>query len=100
MPKEIKTLESRTTLDAAIRKAAAGDESAIMVASVLISRQPSLIRRLRKLAGLTQRQLAQRVDTFDHYFSQWENGKHKPTLVFTDRIVRAVAAELAPDRMN
>ena len=53
-----------------------------------------LIREARRRAGLTQKQLAERLETSQSVIARWESGRARPSLENLDRIVRACGLEL------
>lgn len=54
----------------------------------------SVIREGRRRAGLSQRELARRLDTSQAAIARWESGGVKPTLESVERALRACALEL------
>ncbi|MGH2734221.1 MAG: helix-turn-helix transcriptional regulator [Actinomycetota bacterium] len=48
-----------------------------------------LVRTARRRAGLSQKQLAERLGTTQSAVARWEAGRVSPTLETLDRIVRA-----------
>lgn len=53
-----------------------------------------LLREARRRAGLTQQQLAERLETSQSVIARWERGKVEPSLENLERIVRACGFEL------
>ena len=53
-----------------------------------------LIREARRRAGLTQKQLAERLETSQSVIARWERAKVEPSLENLARIVRACGFEL------
>jgi len=53
------------------------------------------IRKLRNQAGLTQAQLADRVEVSDEFMSRLERGKKSPSLATASRIAEALGVTLA-----
>ncbi|MGH2702132.1 MAG: helix-turn-helix domain-containing protein [Actinomycetota bacterium] len=53
-----------------------------------------LIKEARKRAGLSQRQLAERLATSQSVVARWENGSRSPTLETVARALRACGLEL------
>lgn len=58
------------------------------------ARPGELIRAARAEAGLTQRQLAQRVGTTQSAIARWESGSETPRLDRLDSVLRACGIEL------
>jgi transcriptional regulator with XRE-family HTH domain len=54
----------------------------------------SLIREGRKRAGLSQRELARRLDTSQAAIARWESRSVKPTFESVERALRACGLEL------
>jgi transcriptional regulator with XRE-family HTH domain len=54
----------------------------------------SLIREGRRRAGLSQRELARRLNTSQAAIARWESGAVKPTLEAVERSLRACGIEL------
>ena len=54
-----------------------------------------LIERARRRAGLTQRQLADRLNTSQSLITRWENGKVEPSFDAVVRAIRACGLELS-----
>lgn len=52
----------------------------------------SLITRLRLGLGLTQAQLAQRLDVTDKAVSKWERGKSLPDIALLNRLAAELSA--------
>jgi transcriptional regulator with XRE-family HTH domain len=53
-----------------------------------------LIREARRRAGLTQKQLAERLETSQSVIARWESGRARPSLENLERVVRACGLEL------
>ena len=53
-----------------------------------------LIKEARKRAGLSQRQLAERLATSQSVVARWENGSRSPTLETVTRALRACGLDL------
>ena len=47
---------------------------------------PSEIRELRKRLGLTQRELAERLDVHKQSVCNWETGRHPPLRIFMRKL--------------
>ena len=60
----------------------------------LTTRLGSRVRDLRKQAGLTQAQLADRVDVSHEFMSRLERGQKTPSLDTTDRIARSLGLSI------
>jgi transcriptional regulator with XRE-family HTH domain len=54
----------------------------------------ALIREARRRAGLSQRELADRVGTTQSAIARWETGRSAPSLASLERLVRACGLEL------
>ena len=52
------------------------------------------IREARKRAGLTQKQLADRLRTTQSVIARWESGSSRPSLENLEKVVRACGFEL------
>lgn len=53
------------------------------------------IRALRKQAGMTQSELAEKADLSNNYIGQIERGEAKPTLEILDRIASALCVSIS-----
>ena len=54
----------------------------------------SLIAEARKRAGLTQAELADRLDSYQSVVARWETGRTSPDFATVQRVVRAAGFEL------
>ena len=54
----------------------------------------ALLRRARSLAGITQRELAQRAHTSQSVIARIESGETSPSIVTLDRLLAAAGFEL------
>lgn len=54
----------------------------------------ALIRRAREELGLTQFELAERMDSTQSTIARWEGGEHEITMKTSSRIAEALGAEL------
>ena len=50
------------------------------------------IKKARKTAGVTQKELAERLQVYPKDISRWENGAHAPTLEMFIKICRELNA--------
>ena len=57
-------------------------------------RASRVVREARRRAGLTQQQLADRLDTSQSVIARWESGKAQPSLENLERVVGACGFEL------
>ena len=50
------------------------------------------IRKARKAAGVSQKELAERLQVYQKYISRWENGERTPTMEVFTKICRELNA--------
>lgn len=62
--------------------------------SIDLSRIGELIKEKRIEKGLTIEQLAKKADVSGRTIAYWENGQKMPTVLYLDRILKALGEEL------
>lgn len=55
----------------------------------------ALIRETRKRAGLSQKELAERLQTTQSVIARWETGRREPSFANLQRIARACGLDLS-----